>query len=238
MLFRSKRKKFSIKKDVTIAVRVMLSDERRSMLLPWLSIAALIGSASLWGPTVSFIISEKESDRGYEALLPIMIVLIGLAVPAPFWGMFADRKGRKTTLKIGLIGLPIFGLLGAAIGFPYYKDDISIGNVNFLLSALPGIFMFSALIPVLMGLLGDTAEESTDGEVMSGYHFVIASGEIIGVLGGGLFIGFFALLQSFTGFFGVGEEGANLAILLGFILFEIILVISMFIGILKIPVNN
>ncbi|MFV2015152.1 MAG: MFS transporter, partial [Candidatus Heimdallarchaeota archaeon] len=234
-----KRKKFSIKEDVSIAARVMLSKERRPMLIPWLSIAALIGSASLWGPTISFILSGEESDnRGYEALLPLIIVLVGLALPAPFWGMFADRKGRKTTLKVGLLGLPIVGLLGAAIGYPFYKDDISISNIYFLLSALPGAFMFSALIPVLMGILGDTADESTDGEVMSGYHFVIAMGEIIGVLGGGLFIGMFSMFQSLTSIFGEGEDGARLAILIGFILFELILVAGMFVGILRLPENK
>lgn len=235
----TKRKKFSIKQDVTIAARVMLSSERRPMLLPWISIAALIGSASLWGPIVSFIISDEHShDRGYDALLPLMVILFGLAAPAPLWGIFADKKGRKATLKVGLYGLPIAGLLGIAIGYPFYKDDISIGNMNFLLSALPAAFMFSALIPVLMGILGDTAEGNTDGEVMSGYHFVIASGEIVGVIGGGIFIGFFSLFQSYTGLFGNGQGGTDLSILFGFVIFEIIIVISMFIGIIKIPDNN
>ncbi len=231
-----KREKFSVKRDVQIAARVMLSESRRSMLIPWLSISALIGSASLWGPTISFILSDDAShDRGYQALLPLIVVLLGLALPAPLWGMFADRKGRKTTLKVGLLGLPIMGILGVAIGYPFYKDDISISNIYFLLSALPAAFMFSALIPVLMGILGDSAEESADGEVMSGYHFTIALGEIIGVLGGGLVIGFFALFQSLTGIFGNGQDGTNTAILIGFVLFELLLVAGMFIGILKLP---
>ncbi|MHA2099422.1 MAG: MFS transporter, partial [Candidatus Kariarchaeaceae archaeon] len=232
----NKRDKFSIKEDIAIAARVMMAQDRRPMLIPWLSIAALIGSASLWGPTVSFILSgEGSHDRGYQALLPLMIVLVGLALPAPLWGILADRKGRKITLKIGLIGMPIVGLLGAVIGYPFYKDDISISNEYFLLSALPGAFMFSALIPVLMGILGDTAEESSDGQVMSGYHFIIAMGEIIGVLGGGIFIGLFSLFQSLFGIFGDGTDGANLAILVGFVLFELLLVGGMFLGILKLP---
>ena len=89
-----------------------------------------------------------------------------------------------------------------------------------------------------MGILGDTAEESADGVVMSGYHFVIATGEIIGVLGGGLFIGLFAIFQSFTGLFGTGQKGADLALLFGFVLFELILVTIMFFGILKLPENE
>lgn len=231
-----KRDKFSVKRDVQIAARVMLSENRRSMLIPWLSISALIGSASLWGPTISFILSDEDShDRGYDALLPLIVVLMGLALPAPLWGMFADRKGRKTTLKVGLFGMPIMGILGVVIGYPFYKDDISISNIYFLLAALPAAFMFSALIPVLMGILGDSAEESTDGQVMSGYHFTIALGEIIGVLGGGLVIGFFAIFQSFTGIFGSGQHGTDIAILIGFILFEISLVAGMFIGIVKLP---
>ena len=233
---KSEIKNFSIKEDIKIAARVMLQENRRPMLLPWLSIAALIGSASLWGPTVSFIVSGSESEhRGWEALLPIMIILIGLALPAPLWGIFSDRKGRKITLMVGLFGLPIAGILGLAAGFPFYKDDISISNISLLLSLLPGAFFFSALIPVLMGILGDTAEDDLDGEVMSGYHFVIAMGEIIGILVGGLVIGFFSLLQSFFGWFGDDESGNGVAILIGFVLFEFTLVIGMIIGIMKLP---
>ncbi|OLS28815.1 MAG: hypothetical protein HeimC2_04160 [Candidatus Heimdallarchaeota archaeon LC_2] len=231
-----KRDKFSAKRDIQIAARVMLSEQRRPMLIPWLSISALIGSASLWGPTISFILSDETShNRGYEALLPLIVVLFGLALPAPLWGIFADRKGRKVTLKVGLLGMPIMGVLGVVLGYPFYKDDISIGNIYFLMAVLPAAFMFSALIPVLMGILGDTAEESTDGQVMSGYHFTIAMGEIIGVLGGGLVIGFFAMFQSVTGVFGDGQDGTNTAILIGFVLFEILLVAGMFVGILKLP---
>ncbi|MCY3412333.1 MAG: MFS transporter [Candidatus Heimdallarchaeota archaeon] len=229
-------REFSIKEDVKIAARVMLEPKRRPLLLPWISIAALIGSASLWGPTVSFIVSPSDSShRGFEALLPLMIVLTGLALPAPLWGIYADRHGKKKTLLIGLFGLPIAGILGLAIGYPFFKDDISISNIYFLLSALPAAFMFSAMIPVLMGILGDTAEDKHDGKVMSGYHFIIATGEIFGILVGGLVIGVFSLVQSLTGFFGEGTEGNGIAILIGFVLFELTLVAGMIIGILKLP---
>ena len=95
--------------------------------------------------------------------------------------------------------------------------------------------MFSALIPVLMGILGDTANDAQDGEIMSGYHFVIAAGETIGVIGGGIFIGFFSLLQSLLGIFGSGTHGNQVAVVIGFILFEMVLVTGMFIGILRLP---
>ena len=227
---------FNIKRDIAIAAKVMLKEERRPMLIPWVSIAALIGSASLWGPTVSFIAtSQQSSERGWNALLPIMIALVGLALPAPLWGIYADRKGRKKTLLVGLIGLPLAGVLGLAIGFPFYRSDLSIHNWKLLVSLLPGAFMFSALIPVLMGILGDTAEDAQDGEIMSGYHFVIAAGETVGVIGGGIFIGFFSLLQSITGIFGSGTHGNGVAVVLGFILFEMVLVTGMFIGILRLP---
>lgn len=233
------KKDFSIKEDIRIAATVMLEPNRKPLLLPWLSIAALIGSASLWGPTVSYILSSSSdsSHRGWEALLPLMVILVGLALPAPLWGIYADRKGKKKTLKMGLFGLPIAGVLGLAVGYPFFKDDISLSNIYLLLSIVPATFMFSAMIPVLMGILGDTAEDKHDGKVMSGYHFVIAFGEIIGILVGGLFIGFFGLLQSAFGWFGEGTEGSGMAILIGFVLFELILVAGMIIGILKLPDN-
>ncbi|MDH5404323.1 MAG: MFS transporter [Candidatus Heimdallarchaeota archaeon] len=224
---------YSIKEDTRIALNIMLQPERKKLLLPWISIAALLGSASLWGPTVSFILSEDAGEhRGYEALLPILIILIALALPAPLWGVYADRNGNVKTLKLGLLGMPIFGILGLLIGYPYFHDDISIGNINLLLSLVPAALFFSALIPVLMSALGDTAEE-THGEVMSGYHFIIATGEIIGILGGGIVIGLFSIIQNLTGIFGVGSDGYKLSILIGFGFFEILLVFGMIFGILK-----
>ncbi len=227
---------FSLKEDLKIAATIMFEPKRRPLLLPWISIAALIGSASLWGPTVSFIISPSESvHRGIDALLPLLIILFGLALPAPLWGIFADRKGKKLTLLIGLIGLPVMGILGLKIGYPFYKDDISLSNIYLLISALPAAFMFSALIPVLMGILGDTAEDHSDGKVMSGYHFVIATGEIIGIVVGGIVIASFSFIQKITGWFGEGVEGNSNAILTGFVFFELIIVAGMIIGILRLP---
>lgn len=235
-------KKFSMKKDVAIAFRVMLSKERRPLLMPWVLIAALIGSASLWGPSVAFRIASASSstheERGLNALLPIMIALIGLALPAPLWGKYADHHGKKKTLKIGLFGLPIAAVLGLAAGYPFYKNELLgdaslIHHIPFLLSLLPAAFMFSAFIPVLMGSLGETAEQDNNGTVMSGYHFVIASGEIVGILGGGLFISIFALIGT-LGIF----SNVDMAILIGFVLFELLLVIGMIVGILKLPQRN
>ena len=74
-----------------------------------------------------------------------------------------------------------------------------------------------------------------NGEVMSGYHFVIATGEIIGILIGGIVIGLFSLLQKLSGLFGDSDDANGLAILTGFVLFELTLVLGMVIGILKLP---
>lgn len=234
--------KFSLKKDMKIAYSVMMEKDRRHLLLPWISIAALIGSASVWGPSVAFRVAGSSNahsnSRGLEAILPIMFILVALALPAPLWGWYADRHDKFRTMKIGLFGSPIFLVIGLAVGFPFYRAGLLskqasiISNIPFLLSLVPSIFFFSAFIPVLMGSLGETAKdgEKEDGHVMSGYHFVIASGEIIGILGGGLFIGFFALLN----FLGV-IHNADLALLVGFVLFELLLVAGLVFGILKLP---
>ncbi len=235
-------KPFNLKEDVKIAYSVMLAEERKPLLLPWLSIAALIGSASIWGPSVAFRIAGggngQNSERGFDAILPIMMVLFALALPAPFWGWIADRKGKKKVMQFGLFSMPIALILGLAIGFPFYKEALLnqeasiISNIPFLLSLAPSIFFFSAFIPILIGSLGETAkkEKKEDGHVMSGYHFVIALGEIIGILGGGLFIGFFALLHTI----GLIKD-ADIALLVGFVLFEVILVAGMTIGIIRLP---
>ena len=236
-------KKFSLKDDISLAYSVMMQDSRRPLLLPWLSIAALIGSASLWGPSVAFRIASSSenagSERGITALVPIMFILFSLALPAPIWGILADKLGNEKILKVGLFGTPVAFVGGLLVGFPFYYPGIANGdpilsNIPLLLAIAPTLFMFSAFVPVLLGSLGDTAEKGKkdDGHVMSGYHFIIATGEIIGILIGGIFIGVFAILPTlFPGL--PGDQGTY--ILLGFLLFELILIIGIVVGVLKVP---
>jgi len=222
---------FSLKEDITLAAKVMLEEKRKPLLAPWLALAALIGSVSLWGPSIAFRSSEGE-ERSIIALIPIIVIILALALPAPYWGHLADTKGRKIVLNIGLLGLPLLGL-GALIGFPFYKDNFSLSNPIFLFAITPGIMLISGLVPVLMGALGDTADKNVhdDGQVMSGYHFIIAMGEIIGILIGGLVIGVFALLHKTIGLF----ETEQSALISGFLLFEFVLLVIVVIGIIKIP---
>jgi MFS family permease len=236
---------FSIKNDLILAAKVMLDPKRKPLLMPWLALAAIIGSVSLWGPSIAFR-TEGGEDRALDALTPVVILVVALALPAPLWGRYADTHDRRSALNIGIAGLPVL-VIGLIIGFPFYKDDPSLSNIPLLFSVVPGIMLFSALVPVLMGALGDTAEYGShdDGQIMSGYHFIIAAGEIIGILIGGLFIGIFAFLQQLTGWFGSTEtvdneisSGENNALLVGFLLFEIILIFIVLRGVLKIPHRN
>ncbi len=241
---------FSIKEDMALAANVMLDEKRKPLLVPWLALAAMIGSVSLWGPSIAFR-TEGGEDRAISALLPVIIIVVALALPAPLWGKYADTHDRRSALNFGVAGLPIL-LIGVVvwvigvdlIGEPIFQKDISFTNISLLFSVVPGIMFFSALVPVMMGALGDTAEQGSheDGRVMSGYHFIIAGGEIIGILIGGLVIGFFALLQSFTGLFGTNsaEEGEiavgqSNALMFGFGLFELILIFLVVRGVMKIP---
>ncbi|MDM8520849.1 MFS transporter [Anaerolineales bacterium HSG6] len=231
----SEPKPFSIKNDMLIAFQVMMEPVRRPLLLPWLSIAALVGSASLWGPSVAFRASEHAGDeRGLAALLPITLIVVALALPAPFWGWYADHKGRKQTLQIGILGLPVlFG--GVFLVYPLLGDDVSLSNPILLMGMLPGLMLLSALVPVLMGKLGDTASDTANehGHVMSGYHFAIASGEIFGMVFGGLFISLFSGLYQLGLFANQGN-----ALIVGFLIFEVALIISTIVGILRLPSDN
>ncbi len=225
-------KPYSMKEDVTLAARVMLEDKRRPLLVPWLALSAIIGSISLWGPSIAFRSENQNESRALNALVPIIVIILTLAIPAPFWGWYADHHGRKKALNLGILGLPVL-FVGAAVGFPFYHDQISLSNIKLLLSVVPGIMLISALVPVLMGYLGDTAEKGIhdDGKVMSGYHFIIAMGEIIGILVGGMVIGVFAILYDIFGILGSRQT----ALLVGFLVFELILIILVIRGILKIP---
>jgi MFS family permease len=234
---------FSIKEDISLAAKVMFDEKRKPLLVPWLALAALIGAVSLWGPSIAFRTEGGDEERAISALIPVVIIVVALALPAPIWGKYADTHDRRSALNIGIAGLPVI-LIGALVGYPFYKDDLSLTNIPLLISIVPGIMLLSALVPVMMGALGDTAEHGghEDGQVMSGYHFIIAAGEIIGILIGGLFIGIFAMIQSMTGWFGEksdveGEIGAgdSNALLIGFMLFILILISLVVRGVLKIP---
>lgn len=228
----SKPQPLSIRRDMTIPFNVMMAPERRPLLIPWLSIAALIGSASLWGPSVAFRASEHAGDeRGFTALLPIAVIVIALAFPAPFWGWYADHRGRKQTLEIGVLGLPLM-LAGLFMAYYWVGDEASVSHPGMLLSIIPGLMLLSALVPVLMGKLGDTANHQAQehGHVMSGYHFAIAGGEILGIVGGGLVISFFALLPGI----GLFESQAT-ALVTGFLAFQITLIGSTILGIFRLP---
>ncbi|GEM_PF-3729891 len=225
-------KPFSLKKDITIAFKVMLEPTRRKLLIPWLAIAALIGSASLWGPSIAFRASVDAGEkRGLDALLPITVVMIALALPAPLWGWYADHIGHKRILQLGILGLPSIGI-GLLLGYPFFKGHASISNPILLLSIMPGLMLMSALAPVLMSKLGDTAKKDVheDGHVMSGYHFTIASGEIMGILAGGIVIGLFAILHE------IGLiSNISTALVSGFLFFEVAMIVVAFVGIFRLP---
>ncbi len=228
-------KPFSLKEDITLAARVMIDEKRKPLLAPWLALSALIGSVSLWGPSIAFRSGTGE-ERSISALIPIIVIIVALAIPAPFWGKYADTHDRKSGMKYGIAGLPVLAV-GAAIFFiAGSPGGFSLSNIWFLTAIVPGIMFISALVPVLMGALGDTAEKGIhdDGAVMSGYHFIIAMGEIIGILVGGLLIAVFALLETATGIFG---SQAN-ALLGGFLLFEFVLLVIVIWGVIKIPTEN
>lgn len=224
---------FSIKKDISLAAKVMFEPERKHLLVPWVALSAIIGSVSLWGPSIAFRSGGVgDEDRAIDALIPVIVMVIALALPAPLWGKLADSYSRKKILNVGIAGLPVLGI-GALIGHPYYADSISLSNPYLLGSIVPGIMMISALVPVLMSYLGDTAQKGIhdDGRIMSGYHFIIASGEIVGILVGGLVIGLFALLEDIFHMFG----DRNVALLVGFLVFEVVLLIIVIQGILRMP---
>lgn len=228
-------KPFSLKEDVTLAARVMLEEKRRPLLAPWLAMAALIGSVSLWGPSIAFR-TESGEERSILALIPVIVIVVALAIPAPLWGRYADTHSRRAGMAWGIAGLPILGIGTAIFVITGSPGGFSLSNIWFLAAIVPGIMFFSAMVPVLMGALGDTAEKDIhdDGQIMSGYHFIIAGGEIIGILIGGLLIAIFALIEEATGLFG----GQGNALIGGFLLFELILLIIVLVGVVRIPKDN
>ncbi|KMS94977.1 hypothetical protein BVRB_013570 isoform A [Beta vulgaris subsp. vulgaris] len=81
-----------------------------------------------------FHIAEREEDVGYYAGFVGSAFMLGRALTSIFWGMLADRYGRKPIIIIGTIAVVIFNtMFGLSVNF-----WIAI-SARFLLGSLCGL---------------------------------------------------------------------------------------------------
>ena len=191
--------------------------ERRDLAIPWFFMASLFGLILLWGPRLLLIELGQGGEMsgfigGYIGLL--------LGLPAPLWGLIADKIGRKKTVAIGISG---FALLVVSIASAVLLFNVHYQDPMLFIIASPSIIFLAALGPSFLARLGDTSERGKHGEVMAGYQFTLALGEINGILSGALSIFIATLIFK-------GTEWEHLAGLFGIIVLAIAYFLILVIG--------
>ena len=200
---------------------VIMFKERRDLAIPWFSMASLFGLILLWGPRVLQI--EVGISGEFSGYIGAYIGLL-LGLPAPLWGLVADRIGRKKTVAIGITGLI---LLVVILAVAISVMGIPLDDPMLFYMASPAIVFLAALGPSFLARLGDTSKTGMHGEVMAGYQFTLALGEINGILSGAVAIFIATELMR-------GSELEPIAGLIGVAILGLIYFLIMVIGALKI----
>ena len=160
--------------------KVMFGGLRRDLGLTWFMLACLWGLAFTLGPFILLIDFgiDVESSGFISAIITLFI-----GGTSPFWGLVADKIGRKKTATIGVLGLLITVIL-AIVAIKIF--GISYKDIKFYIILAPGIFCLASIGPSFLGRLGDTAIAGERGIVSSGFQFVTSMGEVTGIVVGGI----------------------------------------------------
>ena len=179
-----KREKYSILDLAKAPLKefIVMFKERKDLAIPWFAMSSLFGLVLLWGPRVLQIdIGVSGEFSGY--ISAYIGLLLGL--PAPLWGFVSDRIGRKKTIIIGISGLILLVIL---IAVAVTVLQINTTDPIFYILMSPAVIFLAALGPSFLARLGDTSETGKHGEVMGGYQFTLALGEINGIITGAIAI--------------------------------------------------
>ncbi|MGQ4891961.1 MAG: MFS transporter [Candidatus Njordarchaeia archaeon] len=200
---------------------LVMFKERRDLAIPWFFMSSLFGLVLLWGPRVLQI--ELGFSGEFSGYISAYIGLL-LGLPAPLWGLVSDRIGRKKTIALGILGLL---LLVAILAVAIVLVQIPLNDPMLFYLASPAVIFLAALGPSFLARLGDTSERGKHGEVMAGYQFTLALGEINGILSGAVAITLLSMLWA-------GSELEPLAGLAGIAILALLYFIIMVVGSLRI----
>ena len=207
-----KEEKYNIKKELLTSWRLIKDKSRRSIVLPLLGTASILGILNNWG----FLVLSLNTSPG-AASWTTVIFTVAMGAPMALWGWLADKIGRKKTLWIGVSGLLIMSVM---IGIAFFGNYLTGGepwregqfdpsgfiqpdNLWLTIILVISLLMGSAYFPAISGRLGDSSslgvtEEKVDetqelertaefhGATMSIQQTILSISEIIGIVVGGL----------------------------------------------------
>ncbi|MHA1778375.1 MAG: MFS transporter, partial [Candidatus Heimdallarchaeaceae archaeon] len=148
--------KFDYWKELKESWKIMTNKERRSIILPLLGTASVIGILNNWG----YIVLAVDTAPDTASYMTIIVTLI-MGVPMALWGYVADKFGRKKTLILGVIGiLGMVTTLFLAYFLNYMPMDDPAKVFSYpLFTTLLVVFVIltSAYAPSISGRLGDSS---------------------------------------------------------------------------------
>ncbi|MHA1686906.1 MAG: MFS transporter [Candidatus Heimdallarchaeaceae archaeon] len=181
--------KFDYWKELKESWKIMTNKERRSIILPLLGTASVIGILNNWG----YIVLAVDTAPDTASYMTIIVTLI-MGVPMALWGYVADKFGRKKTLILGVIGiLGMVTTLFLAYFLNYMPMDDPAKVFSYpLFTTLLVVFVIltSAYAPSISGRLGDSStigfKTERHGSTMSVQQTIVSLSEILGIILGGL----------------------------------------------------
>lgn len=164
---------------------------KKNLFFVWLSqLLTLIGFAGVM-PFIPIYMREKfgiedPNLRGWYAAMFSFFGMISFAIFTPMWGYFADKYGRKVMLLRASIG---GGILLPCMAFaPSIAWLIAIRFIS---------SMFSGTINAAQTLLASTTPKEHHGFALGTLSSAVWSGNMLGFLGGGLFVHYFGYTVAF-----------------------------------------
>ena len=166
---------------------VLLNRSVVLLIMPWLVVFIVIGSALAFGP------SEGSSDalniswqRAAVAIVIIGAVLISTQL---FFGRLSDKVGRMPVLAVGTLGITGLMVSIAVLFFSTHGHGLhGAGAERFIVYVVIGLSLILALAfgPSSLASLADVADVKTRGMTMGLYSVVIT----IGLSTGSIVVGF------------------------------------------------
>lgn len=164
---------------------------KKNLFFVWLSqLLTLIGFAGVM-PFIPVYMRERfgidaANVRGWYVAMFSFFGMLGFAIFTPMWGYLSDKFGRKVMLIRASVG---GGVLIPCMAF--------LPSITWLIVVRFFVSAFSGTINAAQTLLASTTPKEHHGFALGTLSSAIWSGNMLGYLGGGLFVHYFGYKTAF-----------------------------------------